>query len=186
MKRLAVLLFLAFLFWGIAPAYGNTITPISITCDHVAFSWVDFPSHPVTLTVTVTQDATKKIATFDTHGERAGEGTVPVDLHSGSATASVSWTLRKTHTAGPVTADLHCTPTTTSPPPTTTTTTTTAPRVPKRSTFRMIPPVTADCGPGTLACTGTASTGALLVGGWLAVAFGAALVWGARTRRDEQ
>lgn len=177
MKRLAALAFVAFLAWSalpIIPAGANSVANISIACDSVAFSWSKFPERPVDLRVTVEQGDASTHATVSTDGAVEGEASVPVDLDSGNATATVEWTLRDDHSAGPVTADLDCSTTTTTTPSTTTPTT----EAPTTTTVAATPPApnANECGPGLLACTGgdadylVAIGGIVLIGGMMFVA----------------
>lgn len=172
MKRLAVFVSVGLALLALAgPADANFVPSIQIDCDSVDVQWARFPERDVILTVTVSQGDEKTLATVNTDGEPNGEASVPVDLESGEASAVVRWRLRESHQAGPVTADLTCTPTTTSVPPTATTEPTTTTALTGTSNSIPVTSATPTSAPGLPDTGSGASLWALGIGAY-AVAFG--------------
>lgn len=177
MKRF-VLVFplLTFWLWALTPAGANTVPEIALSCDAVSVSWARFPARNVDLHIQVNDNPA---TTIGTEGAPDGHVSLPVTLHSGTATASVSWVLRKPHSVS-TSAVLECTPVPTS---TTLVSSTTGPSETSSSG-----PSTSvggvECGPSTLPCTGPrGDTDAMLLGGFVAVVAGSGLLAVSRKRK---
>lgn len=171
MKRLLVFPLLTFWLWAAIPDGANTVPEIVLSCDAVSVSWARFPARNVELHITVTDNPA---TTIGTDGEPDGHVSVPVTLHSGLATASVSWTLRHTHTVS-VESVLECTPvpTSTTPVPSSTAAPTTSASGPSTSVDAVELPNTGPQG----------DTDAMLLGGFVAVVAGSGLLAVTRQRR---